>query len=107
MPPPEYVKPYVKSHKNDDRDAEAIAEAASRPTMRFVPIKAQEQLDIQTLHRVRERSAAPGTVLGRATSSAASCSTAELSFPRDVPGSIRRSRAELPSAPAYAAECAS
>jgi transposase len=49
--PPEYVKPYVKSHKNDDRDAEAIAEAAPRPTMRFVPIKEQDQLDIQTPHR--------------------------------------------------------
>jgi len=53
--PPEYVKPYVKSHKNDDRDAEAIAEAASRPTMRFVAIKELVQLDIQTLHRTRER----------------------------------------------------
>lgn len=53
--PPQYVKPFVKSHKNDDRDAEAIAEAASRPTMRFVRVKTQEQLDLQTLHRVRER----------------------------------------------------
>lgn len=42
---PEYVKPYLKSYKNDDRDAEAIAEAAIRPTMRFVPIKSEEQLD--------------------------------------------------------------
>jgi transposase len=61
--PPEYVKPYVKSHKNDDRDAEAIAEAALRPTMRFVPIKAQDQLDIQTLHRARERLVAERTAL--------------------------------------------
>ena len=53
--PPEYVRPYVKSHKNDERDAEAIAEAATRPTMRFVEVKAQEQLDVQSLHRVRER----------------------------------------------------
>lgn len=52
---PEYVRPYVKAQKNDDRDAEGIAEAASRPTMRFVEIKTQEQLDIQTLHRVRSR----------------------------------------------------
>ena len=37
--PPEYVRPYVKSNKNDDRDAEAIAEAVGRPTMRFVPLK--------------------------------------------------------------------
>jgi len=52
---PEYVRPYVKAHKNDDRDAEAIAEAASRPTMRFVELKSEEQLDIQTLHRLRSR----------------------------------------------------
>ena len=53
--PPEYVRPYVKAQKNDDRDAEAIAEAASRPTMRFVTVKTAEQLDLQSLHRVRER----------------------------------------------------
>jgi transposase len=52
---PQYVRPYVKSHKNDERDAEAIAEAAMRPTMRFVSVKTQAQLDLQTLHRVRER----------------------------------------------------
>ena len=48
---PEYVLPYVKAQKNDDRDAEAIAEAASRPTMRFVPVKSQAQSDLQSLHR--------------------------------------------------------
>ncbi len=52
---PQCVKPYVKSHKNDSRDAEAIAEAVTRPTMRFVPIKDVDQQDIQALHRVRER----------------------------------------------------
>ena len=52
---PEYVKPYVKAMKNDLRDAEAIAEAATRPTMRFVTPKPMAQLDMQTLHRVRER----------------------------------------------------
>jgi transposase len=52
---PQFVKPYVKSNKNDMRDAEAIAEAVTRPTMRFVPIKAIDQQDIQALHRVRER----------------------------------------------------
>lgn len=55
MMSPEYVRPYVKAQKNDDRDAEAIAEAATRPTMRFVELKSEEQLDIQTLHRVRDR----------------------------------------------------
>ena len=52
---PLYVRPYVKVHKNDDRDAEAIAEAATRPTMSFVAVKSEEQLDLQALHRVRER----------------------------------------------------
>lgn len=52
---PLYVRPYVKVHKNDDRDAEAIAEAAARPTMSFVAIKSEEQLDLQALHRARER----------------------------------------------------
>ena len=48
---PEYVRPYVKAQKNDDRDAEAIAEAATRPTMRFVPVKSVAQSDVQALHR--------------------------------------------------------
>lgn len=52
---PEYVRPYVKAQKNDDRDAEAIAEAATRPTMRFVELKTEQQLDMQTLHRVRDQ----------------------------------------------------
>jgi len=52
---PQFVKPFVKSNKNDMRDAEAIAEAVTRPTMRFVPIKEVDQQDIQALHRVRER----------------------------------------------------
>jgi transposase len=52
---PEYVRPYVKAQKNDDRDAEGIAEAATRPTMRFVDLKSQDQLDIQTLHGSRDR----------------------------------------------------
>src|SRR6266852_4351050 len=53
--PAQYVKPYVKTNKSDYIDAEAIAEAVGRPTMRFVPIKSDEQLDMQSLHRVRER----------------------------------------------------
>jgi transposase len=53
--PAQYVKPFVKTNKSDFIDAEAIAEAVSRPSMRFVPIKTDEQLDMQSLHRVRER----------------------------------------------------
>jgi transposase len=60
---PEYVRPYVKAQKNDDRDAEAIAEAATRPTMRFVELKSAEQLDMQSLHRVRDRLVSERTAL--------------------------------------------
>ena len=52
---PQYVKPFVKRNKNDKNDAEAIAIAASRPDMYFVPIKTVEQQDIQNTHRIRER----------------------------------------------------
>ncbi len=51
--PPQFVTPYVKSNKNDAKDAEAICEAMSRPTMRFVKAKTVEQQDIQATHRVR------------------------------------------------------
>jgi transposase len=61
--PPEYVRPYVKAQKNDDRDAEAIAEAATRPTMRFVRLKTESQLDMQALHRARDRLVAERTAL--------------------------------------------
>jgi transposase len=60
---PEYVRPYVKAQKNDDRDAEGIAEAATRPTMRFVELKSQDQLDMQTLHRSRDRPVSERTAL--------------------------------------------
>ena len=53
--PGQYVKPFVKTHKNDLTDAAAIAEAVQRPQMRFVPIKTQAQLDVQALHRARDR----------------------------------------------------
>ena len=51
---PQFIKPYIKSNKNDLNHAEGIAEAVTRPTMRFVPVKASEQQDIQALHWVRE-----------------------------------------------------
>lgn len=53
--PAQYVKPFVKSQKNDFNDAQAIAEAVRLPTMRFVPLKSEEQMDVQALHRSRER----------------------------------------------------
>src|SRR5713226_4646861 len=53
--PAKYVRPYSRGQKNDFRDAEAIAEAVQRPTLKFVATKTVEQLDLQALHRVRER----------------------------------------------------
>src|SRR5499425_2364381 len=60
---PQFVQPYVKSNKNDRRDAAAIAEAVTRPSMRFVPLKDVAQQDIQALHRVRERLVTARTAL--------------------------------------------
>jgi transposase len=60
---PQFVTPYVKSNKNDSRDAEAIAAAVTRPTRRFVPIKHLDQQDTQALHRVRERLISERTAL--------------------------------------------
>src|SRR5262245_4291584 len=60
---PQFVKPFVKSNKNDMRDAEAIAEAVTRPTMRFVPPKDIAQQDLPALHRVRERRIGERTAL--------------------------------------------
>ncbi len=53
--PAQFVKPFVKSNKNDFIDAEAIAEAVERKNMRFVPIKTDDQPDLQGIHRMRER----------------------------------------------------
>jgi transposase len=61
--PPQYVKPYVRGNKNDYNDALAIAEAVTRPEMRFVPVKTPEQQDVQALHRLRERRLADRTAL--------------------------------------------
>ena len=61
--PAQFVKPYVKSNKNDTNDAEAVAEAVSRPTMRFVQIKRPDQVDMQALHRARDRVVASRTRL--------------------------------------------
>ena len=64
--PAKYVRPYSKGQKNDFRDAEAIAEAVQRPTMKFVATKTADQLDLQALHRVRERLVSQRTArLGR------------------------------------------
>src|ERR1700719_3605243 len=53
--PPAYAKPFRQGHKNDFRDAYAVAEAVQRPSTRCVPVKTDDQLDLQALHRVRSR----------------------------------------------------
>jgi transposase len=53
--PAQYVKPYVKTNKNDTIDAAAIAEAVTRPTMRFVEVKHPDQVELQTAHRIRDQ----------------------------------------------------
>lgn len=61
---PQFVKPYVKSNKNDAKDAEAICEAMSRPSMRFVSVKTVEQQDIQAAHRIRSELVSQRTAKG-------------------------------------------
>ena len=61
---PQFVKPYVKSNKNDANDAEAICEAMSRPNMRFVAIKSVEQQDLQAIHRIRSELCSQRTAKG-------------------------------------------
>ena len=80
---PQFVKPYVKTNKNDARDAEAICEAVARPNMRFVPIKNIEQQSVLSLHRVRQ-----GFVKARiawATRYAVSSESSASSFRRGSP----------------------
>ena len=77
---PQFVKPYVKTNKNDAADAEAICEAAARPNMRFVPIKTVEQQSVLSLHRVRPgfvraRTAQANQILGLLASLASSFPT--------------------------------
>jgi transposase len=106
---PQFVKPYVKSNKNDSRDAEAIAEAVTRPTMRLVPTKDVAQQDIQALHRVRERLIGERTALGNAVhgllheivylSPADNPAGPVWSRARDINRTVRTSLIGLPSPP--------
>ena len=89
--PAQFVKPFVKSNKTDMVDAEAIAEAISRPTMRFTPPKTEAQLDLQALHRVRERLVSSKTsVINQVRAFLLECGitipTGAAHFVRDMPG---------------------
>ncbi len=87
---PQFVKPFLKSHKTDYNDTEAITEAASRPGMRFVTIKTSEQQSLQLLHRFRQRMVAQRTALVNETRGAL------LEFGITIPCGISHLRAQLP-----------
>jgi hypothetical protein len=87
--PGQFVKPFLKGQKNDFRDAEAVAEAVQRPTMRFVPTKSVDQLDLQALHRVRSRLVGPAP---SSTRSGPSCSSAASPSAKACASCATRSR---------------
>ena len=95
--PAKYVRAYSKGQKNDFRDAEAIAEAVQRPTMKFVATKTADQLDLQALHRVRERLVSQRT--GIINQIVPSCWSVELRCARGCAFCAPNCRASLPSAP--------
>jgi transposase len=87
---PQFVKPYVKSNKNDAVDAEAICEAVQRPTMRFVPTKSIEQQDWQSLHRIRSQ------LVARRTAQANQVRGLLLEYGIVIPKGIRYVRKAMP-----------
>jgi len=87
---PQFVKPYVKSNKNDAVDAEAICEAVQRPSMRFVPSKSIEQQDIQSVHRVRS------LLIGRRTAQANQIRGLLMEYGIVIPQGINQLRKAIP-----------
>jgi transposase len=88
---PQFVKPYVKSNKNDAVDAEAICEAVQRPTMRFVPTKSIEQQDWQSIHRIRSQ------LVARRTAQANQVRGLLLEYGIVIPKGISYVRKAIPS----------
>lgn len=87
---PQFVKPFVKSNKNDAADAEAICEAVQRPSMRFVPAKSIEQQDIQSLHRIRSQ------VVARRTAQANQIRGLLMEYGLTIPQGISYIRKSIP-----------
>jgi transposase len=88
---PQFVKPYVKSNKNDANDAEAVCEAMSRPSMRFVAVKSVEQQDIQAVHRIRSE------LLGQRTAKANQIRGLAGEYGLIAPKELSQLRRALPS----------
>jgi len=100
---PQFVKPYVKSNKNDAADAEAICEAVSRPSMRFVPIKNIEQQSVLSLHRVRQgfikaRTAQANQIRGLLGEFGLIVPQGIASITRRVPALLEKATDDLPAA---------
>lgn len=91
MMAPQFVKPYVKTNKNDAADAEAICEAVQRPSMRFVPAKSIEQQDLQSLHRIRSQ------VVARRTAQSNQIRGLLLEYGLTVPQGISYVRTQIPT----------
>lgn len=87
---PQFVKPYLKSNKTDRNDAEAISEAMSRPSMRFVPVKSVEQQDIQATHRIRDE------LVGQRTAKANQIRGLVAEYGLVAPKSMSQLKARLP-----------
>jgi transposase len=87
---PQFVKPYVKSNKNDANDAEAVCEAMSRPSMRFVAVKTVEQQDIQAAHRIRSE------LIGHRTAKANQIRGLVAEYGLVAPQQLARLRAAVP-----------
>ena len=88
---PQFVKPYVKSNKNDANDAEAVCEAMSRPNMRFVAVKTVEQQDIQATHRIRSE------LIGQRTGKANQIRGLAAEYGLVAPQQLTRLRAAIPA----------
>jgi transposase len=88
---PQFVKPYVKSNKNDANDAEAICEAMSRPSMRFVAVKTIEQQDIQAAHRIRSE------LIGHRTAKANQIRGLVAEYGLVAPQQLARLRSAIPA----------
>ena len=99
---PHYVKPFVKTNKNDRNDAEAIVEAACRPSMHFVPVKSVEQQDIQAIHRTRDllvhqRTALINQVRGLLAERGFAVARSPAAFKKSVPEILEEAQGELTS----------
>lgn len=99
MMAPQFVKPYVKTNKNDSLDAEAICEAVARPNMRFVPVKLPEQQAVLSLHTARE------SFVRARTAQANQIRGLLLEFGLIVPQGIRHVYALIPASPAQTVPC--